>query len=435
VAPQILELRVSHKGIKPVRNGHPWIFNNTLAGAPKAGRVSPSMERALFGAEELVWEHTDPVVVCDQSGEPIGWGSYNPRSRLAVRMLSRTPQIPLLRGFIDDAVHRAVAAREPLFSDPGQEAFRLLFGEADGIPGVVADLYGAVVSVQYSGAFAWDNRELIESALRREVASRGAAAHRQPARQAEGVEIARRFDSAMLRREGMPEFAGDEDSRTVTVLENGLPWLVYPWSGQKTGLYCDQRENRAVVAGIVGSLSTSGGARVLDGFCYHGGFGLQAHAAGAAFTCFMDSSRDALEIVRENAALQGVPEDRYECIRADLFDALRNDTVPGGIGSYDLIVLDPPKLVPSRRAFDDGLRAYKDLNLSVLRHMKPGARLVTFSCSGAVNAGDLRRTVAWAASDLGRSVVIEGILSHPLDHPIPLAFPEAEYLKGFVLRV
>ncbi|MFW5643395.1 MAG: class I SAM-dependent rRNA methyltransferase [Alkalispirochaeta sp.] len=428
MARQILELRVSHKGIKPVRNGHPWIFNNTLAGAPKPGRVSSSMERAFFGPEELVWDHTDPVVVCDQSGEPIGWGSYNPRSRLAVRMLTRTPQSPLLRSVLDDAVRRAVAARHPLLRDPQQEAFRLIFGEADGLPGVVADLYGEVVSVQYSGAFAWDNRELIESVLRREVAAR------RVGDTPERVEIARRFDTTMLRREGLPEVAGDEDARAVTVLENGLPWRVYPWSGQKTGLYCDQRENRAVVAGIVANLSASGGVRVLDGFCYHGGFGLQSLAAGAQYACFLDSSAEALEIVRENAALQKVPAERYECVRGDLFEALRRDTVPGGIASYDVIVLDPPKLVPSRRAFDDGLRAYKDLNLSVLRYMKPGARLVTFSCSGAVGAADLRRTIAWAASDLGRTVVIEGILSHPPDHPIPLAFPEAEYLKGLVLR-
>ena len=158
-------------------------------------------------------------------------------------------------------------------------------------------------------------------------------------------------------------------------------------------------------------------------------------SGGAAYACFADRSESALHTLVGNAALQGVTADRFETVAGDVFTVLREDAVPGGIASYDLIVLDPPKLVPTRQSLDDGLRAYKDLHISVLRAMRPGTRLATFSCSGAVSAADFRRAVAWAAGDLRRTVTVEGVMTQAADHPVPLAFPEAEYLTGLMLHV
>ncbi|MDA3951429.1 MAG: class I SAM-dependent rRNA methyltransferase [Spirochaeta sp.] len=441
MAQRILELRVSHKGIKPVRNGHPWIFKNTLAGAPRPARTSASLERVIFGPEALCWEHSSPALIGDATGEPIGWGVYNPRARLAVRVMSRTPERPFTAEVLREILVRAVDARAPLFADPRQETFRLVFGEADGVPGVAADLYGSVLSVQYSSAFCWDNAEMIEETLRSCLAARGVPAT-----------VTRSVDRAMFKREGIaaPEDGADATAaggdatdsdgppppatapEPITVRENGLPWRVMPGSDQKTGLYCDQRENRSRVA------EYAAGSRMLDAFCYHGGFGLTALNGtpdGAAYVCFADRSEPALQTVVGNAALQGVSADRYETVTGDLFTLLREDAVPGGIASYDLIVLDPPKLVPTRQNLADGLRAYKDLHISVLRAMRPDTRLATFSCSGAVSAADFRRAVAWAAGDLRRTVTVEGVMTQAADHPVPLAFPEAEYLKGLMLHV
>ena len=192
MAQRILELRVSHKGIKPVRNGHPWIFKNTLAGAPRPARTSASIERMVFGPAALSWEHSCPALISGPAGEPIGWGVYNPRARLAVRVVSRTPERPFTAEVLREILVRAVDARAPLFADPQQEAFRLVFGEADGAPGVAVDLYGSVLSVQYSSAFAWDNATVIEETLRSCLAARRVEAT-----------VVRSVDRAMFKREGI----------------------------------------------------------------------------------------------------------------------------------------------------------------------------------------------------------------------------------------
>ncbi len=322
---------------------------------------------------------------------------------------------------------RAVDERHHLFRNPAHTAFRLIYGEADGIPGVVADLFDDVVSLQYSAAFAWDNAGMIETALIDAVGSRGITA--RPVRSVDDV-MFQREGIRKVDENGAEEHFGDgEAAEGRTVLEHGLPWFVFPGGGQKTGFYCDQRENRPRLYPYARN------ARVLDAFCYHGGFGLHTLHGGARSVCFADRSTDAMNIVRQNAALQKIDAERFECVDGDLFERFRRNDVPGGLESYDLIVLDPPKLVPARKNLTEGLRAYKDLHLSVFRHAKRGARVMTFSCSGAVGLDDFRRTIAWAASDCGRAVVVEDVLTQGADHPVPLAFPEAEYLKGLLLYI
>jgi 23S rRNA (cytosine1962-C5)-methyltransferase len=450
----VLQVSLSPKGIRPVRNGHPWIYNNAIVGRPEESVQGKPWAPRFAGPGALAWIHTRPILVCDPSGVPIGWGTYNRTSRLAIRMLTRDVENPWTVDELTSVVHAAVRRRDVLWADPRSTAFRLVFGEADGVPGLVVDRYGDVLAVEYSSAFAWDNRETIEAALE-EAVSGAVAAGTGGEGLATAIRIVRGWDERLAEREGIslpapsaedsgvgpgsldPSAAGEG----ISVRENGLSWRVHPGSGQKTGLFCDQRDNRRAVAEL------SRGRRVLDAFSYHGGFGLTALAAGAREVCCIDSSADALAMVAENAREQGVlpgatpvGSDALQTVQGDFFEmARRRDGepggVPGGLDHWDVVVLDPPKLVPGRRHLEAGLRAYKDLNLSVMRGMRPGALLVTFSCSGAVSRGDFQRVLAWAAADAGRSVRILATLGQPADHPVPLSFPEAEYLTGFVLMV
>lgn len=452
---QILDLRLSVKGIKPVRNGHPWVFRNALHGPATRADLESALVRTLHGPDALVWEHTHPAVVRDPSGAALGWGIYNPVSRLALRMFSLGCDTLPVRSQLEHRIAAALYARVPLLTSGDHTAFRLVFGEADAIPGLVADRYGDLVVAQYSGAFAWDNRVTIAAALvnalgeygvdARVVESIDAATLKKDGIDtgvnANGTDDATAGNSALASAQGADENAGGADEvSTATIIENGLPWIINPAGGQKTGHYCDQRENRAALARVAAALGGEGarggkGALVLDAFAYHGGFALTALATGATGAVCLDSSAAALERLRENAALQGVAE-RVETIRGDAFELLRSGHVGDhGLAEFDLIVLDPPKLVTQRRDLESGLRAYKDLNLSVFRAARRGTRVATFSCSGAVSRDDFRRALAWAAKDAGRPVAIEAEFGQPADHPIPLHFPEAEYLTGFLLRV
>ncbi len=426
---QVLEIRLSPKGIKPVRNGHPWVFRNALGGRPRPAALPPDVLRTVTG-NGLCWDHTRPAIVSDPTGTPIGWGIYNEASRLALRMINRNPSSAIHRGTFEELIRAACRRRDSLFLQGDTDAFRLLFGEGDGFPGLVADRFGTDLVLEFSGAFAWDNRRWIAEEFRRTCS-------------AERIRLLP--DREMLGREGVSptdDREGDRDhddareqdagdaSSSVVIHENGLPWRVRPGSGQKTGHYSDQRENRR----RAGELAR--GCAVLDAFCYHGGFGLTALRCGADRVVCVDSSGAALEMLEENRSLQEAPRERIEVMRGDVFEMLRADAVvPEGVASFDLVILDPPKLAPARRHRDAGLRAYKDLNMAALRLMKPGARLITFSCSGVVTREEFRTALAWAAVDARRVVRIEEVYSQGADHPVPLHFPEAEYLKGYLLAL
>lgn len=430
---RIVEIRLSPKGIKPVRNGHPWVFRNALAGRPVPATLPEDVVRTVCGTG-LLWERTRPALVCDPAGSPIGWGIYNEASRLALRMITRNSSSVIHGGLFTSLIRDSLARREDLADSSGTDAYRLLFGEADSFPGLVTDRLGGMVVVEISGAFAWENRRWI------------------------GAEFARRTgitrirvepDREMLDRDGVPgpleaEEYGESgagfpgktapDAGPVVVRENGLSWYVEPGAGQKTGFYCDQRVNRIRVAELARGLT------VLDAFCYQGGFGLTALSNGAAHVTFADSSAAALAMVERNQELQGLDREHVRLVRGDVFTMLRNNRIGEesagtGLERFDLVILDPPKLAPARHHREAGLRAYKDLNMAALRHMRSGARLATFSCSGAVSRDDFRTALAWAAADAGRVVRIEELYSQGPDHPVPLHFPEAEYLKGFLLRI
>jgi 23S rRNA (cytosine1962-C5)-methyltransferase len=235
------------------------------------------------------------------------------------------------------------------------------------------------------------------------------------ARSHEGMEAS----SGVLLGEAPPDF--------IQVMENGIQYEVNIAEGQKSGFYCDQRDNRKKVAAHVK------GKKVLDCFCYSGGFTLNALAAGAAEVISVDSSALAIETLQRNLKVNGLKKIKHQAIQSDVNKQLRVFKEEGE--KFDLIVLDPPKYAPSRSALDKAARAYKDLNRLAMGLLNEGGLLATYSCSGAVDIDTFKQILAWAALDAGKEVQFIDQYSQPEDHPVRASFPEGEYLKGLLCRV
>jgi 23S rRNA (cytosine1962-C5)-methyltransferase len=314
--------------------------------------------------------------------------------------------------FVSARVAEAAARRADLLRT-GTDSARLVFSEADVVPGLIADRYGDTVVCQLTtaGADAW--REQLADAL--------AALP--------GVEcVYERSDADVREREDLPVrvglMRGRAPSPDLVANEHGFRFAVDVEGGHKTGFYLDQRTARATVAEL------AAGRRVLNVFSYTGAFSVIAAARGAAAVTSIDSSGPALATAARNGALNSV--DIGELMEADAFTALRG--LRDRAKQYDLICLDPPKLANTEGQLDKATRAYKDLNLLAVKLLAPGGTLLTWSCSGAMTMELFQKVVAGAALDAKRTVRIEGRLHQPSDHPVPLPFPEAEYLKGLVLR-
>jgi 23S rRNA (cytosine1962-C5)-methyltransferase len=386
---------------RSVRHRHPRLFASAIKeveGQPKDGAV---------------------VDVVDNKGEWLARGIINQQAQIAVRLLTwdRAEEIDEVfwRRRVAAALERR--ARDPLLARTN--ARRLIFGESDGLPGVIADDYAGHLVLEISTLAALRTLPVLVDALRASV---------RPAR------IVFRADDERLKHEfggSVPRSARDAlltdaPADPVEIEENGLRFLVSLGAGQKTGFYLDQRDNRAKVAAY------SAGGEVLNQFAYTGPFGVHALAAGAARVVNVDSSNDALDLARRNAALNpaaGAAE--YAC--ADAFDDLRARRAAGE--RYDVVILDPPKFAHNPGQIDRASRAYKDLNRVGLTLVKPGGILATFSCSGVVDAPLLQKILFSAALEAGRDAQIVERLGQASDHPIALNFPESEYLKGFILRV
>jgi 23S rRNA (cytosine1962-C5)-methyltransferase len=324
--------------------------------------------------------------------------------------------------FMAARVQQAAAARCDLVERT--DACRLVFAESDGLPGVIADRYDDHVVVQLSSAGADHWRPAVADALAALTGVTG---------------VSERSDLEVRQREGLPprtgRLVGDPPPPAVTIAERppaegpGWTFLADVAAGHKTGFYLDQRENRLDVAQL------AAGRRVLDLFCYTGGFTVPALAGGAASVVAVDSSAPALELAATNVERnsgQGVTDD-VSFVQADVFTHLRRLRDEGA--QFDLIVADPPKLARSASQLNRATRAYKDLNLLALKLLAPGGVLVTFSCSGLVTAELFQKVLFGAALDAGRDAQVIGRLTQATDHPVLLSFPEAEYLKGLVLRV
>lgn len=381
---------------KSPRARHPWIFSGAIArvdGDPAAGAT---------------------VAVRSHDGETLGRAAYSPRSQIRARMWSFDAQARIDAAFVAQCIARACAARAALL-DSDHTAARLIHAESDALPGVVADRYGDTIVLQLSSAGAEFWRDAIVAAL-----------DRQP-----GVTcIYERSDAEVRALEGLAPRVGvlrGRVPRPLVIREGGLVYHVDVMTGQKTGFYLDQRDNRARVR------AHAAGRRVLNAFCYTGGFALAALAGGAEHVLSIDSAADALALARDNlAANPSLDADRAQWREADVFADLRRLRNEGA--QFDLIVLDPPKFAPTAAHAPRAARAYKDINLLALKLLAPGGLLATFSCSGGVSIDLFQKIVAGAALDAAADVTILARLTASADHPVALAFPEGEYLKGLWLR-
>jgi len=378
---------------------HPWIFE---------GSVDALKGRARAG---------DTVDVFAHDGRPLGRAAFSPHSQIRARLWSFDIEETIDHAFFKRRVAAAVAARTALPELRGQEGLRLIHGESDGLPGVIADRYGETVVVQLNSAGAEKWRDAIAAALL----------------QATGCKrIFERSDSDVRGLEGLQArtgfLHGEASEGGVVIEEHGLRLEVDIAGGHKTGFYLDQRENRRLVREL------SAGRSVLNCFCYTGGFSLQALAGGATQVLSIDSSGPALEAARRNLALNPqLPADRAGWRDADVFEELRALKKAGA--RFDLIVLDPPKFAPSAAHAGRAARAYKDINLLGFRLLNPGGLLMTYSCSGGIGLELFQKIVAGAAADAGADARILRRLGAAADHPAALAFPEGEYLKGLLCQV
>ena len=377
---------------------HPWIFEGSVARLN--GRAKPG----------------DTVDVLDADGRVLARAAWSPKSQIRARIWSFDSQTIIDDAFFKRRVSDAVARRQAMPQLAGQEGMRLIHGESDGLPGVIADRYGDTICLQLTAAGPDKWRKAIVGAL---VKATGV------------TRVYERSDSDVRGLEGLEPVTGwvhgEAPDAALSIDENGVRLGVDVVGGHKTGFYLDQRDNRLLTRDL------AAGKAVLNCFCYTGGFSLQALAGGAASTLSIDSSGPALVGARANLAMNPqLDASRAEWLEADVFEALRVFRKEGR--RFDLIVLDPPKFAPSAAHAERAARAYKDINLLGFRLLNPGGYLMTYSCSGGIGLELFQKIVAGAAVDAGRDARILRRLAAGPDHPIALHFPEGEYLKGLLVQ-
>ena len=389
----MLTIRLGRGADKRIRNGHPWVFSNEITQIDGAGEAGSAAE--IFSA----------------GGEYLGTGYHNPRSLIAVRILTRSREDIDTTDFYLQKIHRALQYRRNLY--PELETFRAVYGEGDFLPGLVVDKYGDYLSVQFLTAGIEYRRELIIAALQEVFSPKG---------------IVARNDVAVRPLEGLAmqtEILHGDVPDTVETNEHGLRFSVSLLSGQKTGHFLDQRENHLLLKGI------SAGKEVLDCFCYSGSWGVHAAAYGAASVTAIDSSEKAISLARENAALNGFSS-IMRCETEDAFERLRSLKSEGR--RFDVIVLDPPAFIKSRKLIQEGLKGYLTINRRCMELLNKGGYLVTCSCSHHLGRDMFHELLLKAAVQSGQEMRLLGIHSQSPDHPVLLAVPETEYLKCIVLQ-
>jgi 23S rRNA (cytosine1962-C5)-methyltransferase len=378
---------------KSLLRRHPWIY------APAVAHVTGRPESG------------DTVRVIGADGRFLAWAAFGPASALRARAWSFEESCRVDAALVAGRVAAAVARRDPLRAD--SDALRLVFGEADALPGLIVDRYRDQLVVQLTapGVERW--RDTIVDAL---VAATGCTA------------VYERSDASARQREGLEPREGPirgESPAPVEIAEHGVRYRVDVVQGHKTGFYIDQRDNRAMVG------AQAAGRRVLNCFCYTGGFTLAARHGGALEVTSIDSSAEALALAADNERLNGFAEPSH-WQQANVFDALK--ALVGEGRQFDLIVLDPPKFAPSAVHVDRAARAYKEINLKALRLLAPGGLLFTFSCSSAITVDLFQKIVAGAVFDARVDAQMLHRLAAGADHPMLMTHPEGEYLKGLLLR-
>lgn len=373
---------------------HPWIFDSAIA---KGGADSG-----------------ETVRVESHSGSFLGWAAFSPSSKIRARIWSFDEAQRIDVAFFEASIKRAIAARSRF--DIQSNGMRLIHGESDGLPGLIVDQYDDTLVAQFlsSGTERW--KQEIANAL---VAQTGL------------TKLYERSDSGVRGLEGLQPATGwlrGEGSTGIELREHGWKLSLDIAEGHKTGFYLDQRDSRKKFADYARRLQFQ---RVLNCYCYTGGFTVAALAGGAAHVTSIDSSGPAIERAKSNVALNGFDAARTTMMDADVNASLRQFYKDGQ--TFDAIVLDPPKFAPSAAHADRAARAYKDINRLAFKILEPGGVLFTYSCSGGIGAELFHKIVASAGTDAGVDGYISERMQGAPDHPMTLTFPEGEYLKGLVV--
>jgi 23S rRNA (cytosine1962-C5)-methyltransferase len=380
--------KVTAKGVRRWEAGHPWIYRSDVAERPACDA----------GA----------VLVRDKRNRPLGWALWSPKSEISLRLLDSDPGAVIDAQWWHDGI--AIAAFRRFGLETVTNAFRVVHGEADGCPSLICDRYDrwAVVQLMSAGleAFRVPIVKAIVSVL--------------------GVDgVLARNDVSLRSKEGLPRetvLLHGEVPREIEVDEHGLRYLAAPWTGQKTGAFLDQRDNRRLAG-------EHARGRALDAFSYHGSFALHL-ARNATSVLALDSSAQALERARQNAELNGLTN--IEFVEANAFDYLHEQEREGS--EFDTIVLDPPAFAKTRASLPGALRGYKEINLRAMRLLSKGGMLYTASCSFHLTKPLFLEMLEDAAADSGRRIAIREIRGQPIDHPEILTIPETGYIKGALLE-
>ncbi|MGR8941333.1 MAG: class I SAM-dependent rRNA methyltransferase [Gammaproteobacteria bacterium] len=390
------ELFLKKNEDKRLRLGHLWIFSNEIdTSRSPLNRFAPG----------------DLARVVAHDGKPLGTAYVNPNALICARLLSRKPNLKCGANFFKDRIGSALALREKVFDKP---FYRLVFGESDGLPGLVIDRFGEVLSVQITTAGIEQRKDVLLAALV-DLFNPDA--------------IVLKNDNSQRQLEGLAmesSLAYGELPEPLIIEENGARFKVDILKGQKTGWFYDHRMSRAELARI------AKGQRILDLFCYTGAWAIPAAKAGALGVTCVDGSEAALRLARENAALNGV-EERMQFVHSDVFDFLKEARQERRL--YDMIVLDPPALIKRKKDYQQGYEAYRRLNHLALQVLAKNGVLISASCSFHLSPGDLHEILRSSGRHIDRHLTFIAQGGQGPDHPIDPAIPETQYLKTFFCSV
>ncbi|MGZ9226432.1 MAG: class I SAM-dependent rRNA methyltransferase [Anaerolineales bacterium] len=390
---------------KSLLRRHPWIFS----GAIHHVEDEPALRHG-FASQDIASGETVDLLSFNQ--QFLARASYSPHSQIRARVWTFEDE-PVDKEFFRKKIRAALATRYEFQVEHNINAARLIYAESDQLPGLIVDRYGDVLVLQSltAGSEYW--KETIADLLLEET----------------GLEnIYERSDADVRELEGLEQkvgiLRGTIPQPQLIIYEHGLKFLINIEHGHKTGFYLDQRRNRLRVRELARDKD------VLDCFCYTGGFTVNALTGGAKSVLAVDASGDALALAKENIALNNLPADKANFIEGDVFQLLRRFRDENR--SFDMIILDPPKFAPTAVQAERAARGYKDINLLAFKLLRPGGTLVTFSCSGGIDAGLFQKIIAGAALDAGVDAQIVEHLSQGADHPVSLHFPEGTDLKGLI---